>query len=1009
MFTGLDNRRNSASVRQNLLQALKADCQQLNQPLLNQLIEYYLQTESPNALLLIKQFNENGKEQTKVLIEHLNSQGLKQCSRQSINSGNTDVNSHDDQEKIAHIMKVFRILCLIIHSQVPSLPTLIKDSILLTNCLHAITKCKDDPNILAQGCYFFAALAATLPSEIAQHTDAILNIFKATCKYLHKNLASLRQLSVQIQSHSLDKVQLWIVNQSAHALFYTLYTAYPCNFVYQIQRELQRNENPEVFDDIFVPMFQRVRLNPRLIENDRKRELDKHKLLSKDPYNIIYEARKLSLDPLFGRELPANVNWMHQEMKRILPFQHFKRQSPTRSTDQLYDGRRSIIDSTTSPEIISKKANITPLQKLKDKIKSFVRPSSASTPATTISTPDVGVVTTSTSVNATTTNNTLSIPNVSSGVFTSPSPSLGSDIRAVKTMPELQSTTDLTSSAASTPVISRSDQNHETYIGTVINTISSVYDQNIPSHWRKILGRYDPSLLTVSTPQRHATFYVSPSEHSLDNQQQQQHQQQYDDSSPTSTNEKRQRCASASCASGHHVHSPVLAAPTTSTDEILPRTRSLSTKQRTRNSTTGPFYQKHQLTHQTEYDEDDNDDNVLVSQRFSTDSSTMPIPSELYIISETKNSIPDEFSWSDHDFISIPHFDFNDIVGNNCSSNELKQFDRLYECHSSYEIFLTEQYRKIWKYLWAKEKSHRKHINDLQTACAFTDSLRDEVDVYLTEESNICKHDSKCLSDENTLLGQKVVELGKVVSRRKQVCANEDKHIEIRQLEENCEQLRKSVNNESLKLTNLQSELDDNEKEMKIIGERLEELKVLSKNISNLDNLNRQLECQYLRFTDEMSMPMHNQSLASHVSKDDDEQAAMKSTSSTTANGHDATSELDSISFSDDHQDENDDFQQEDEGQMENYEQLLAEIIEILKHQHLEMNNDRSTVDIENEAYGLLLEYMESKSDMQNYLLEHNTRYTDLYLEVQQDYIAQMEKDLILNQSTLDQMQNVAI
>ena len=67
MFTGLDNRRNSASVRQTLLEALKADCQQLNQPLLNQLIEYYFQTESQNALLLIKQFNENGKEHTKVL------------------------------------------------------------------------------------------------------------------------------------------------------------------------------------------------------------------------------------------------------------------------------------------------------------------------------------------------------------------------------------------------------------------------------------------------------------------------------------------------------------------------------------------------------------------------------------------------------------------------------------------------------------------------------------------------------------------------------------------------------------------------------------------------------------------------------------------------------------------------------------------------------------------------------------------------------------------------------
>jgi hypothetical protein len=132
-------------------------------------------------------------------------------------------------------------------------------------------------------------------------------------------------ISFSSRVDSLDNVQLWIVNQSAHALFYTLYTAYPCNFLYQIQREFQRNENSDVFEHIFIPMFQRVRFNRRLIDSDRKRELDKDKRLRQDSYHIIYEARKLSLDPLFGRESPGNNNWMHQEMKKILPFHQFKR------------------------------------------------------------------------------------------------------------------------------------------------------------------------------------------------------------------------------------------------------------------------------------------------------------------------------------------------------------------------------------------------------------------------------------------------------------------------------------------------------------------------------------------------------------------------------------------------------------------------------------------------------------------------------------------------------------
>jgi hypothetical protein len=70
MLAALDDKRNSASTRQSLLQSLINESRQPTQPTLNQLIEYYFQTESPNALLLIRQFNETGKEQTKVSVEH---------------------------------------------------------------------------------------------------------------------------------------------------------------------------------------------------------------------------------------------------------------------------------------------------------------------------------------------------------------------------------------------------------------------------------------------------------------------------------------------------------------------------------------------------------------------------------------------------------------------------------------------------------------------------------------------------------------------------------------------------------------------------------------------------------------------------------------------------------------------------------------------------------------------------------------------------------------------------
>jgi len=41
------------------------------------------------------------------------------------------------------------------------------------------------------------------------------------------------------------------------------------------------------------------------------------------------------------------------------------------------------------------------------------------------------------------------------------------------------------------------------------------------------------------------------------------------------------------------------------------------------------------------------------------------------------------------------------------------------------------------------------------------DTLQLEVHGHLNDELNICEHNSKCVSDENSLLAEKVVELQK--------------------------------------------------------------------------------------------------------------------------------------------------------------------------------------------------------------------------------------------------------
>ena len=133
-------------------------------------------------------------------------------------------------------------------------------------------------------------------------------------------------------------------------------------------------------------------------------------------------------------------------------------------------------------------------------------------------------------------------------------------------------------------------------------------------------------------------------------------------------------------------------------------------------------------------------------------------------------------------------------------------------------------------------------------------------------------------------------------------------------------------------MNNLRSELEDDEKQTKSTVERLEHAKLVSRNVTHLDELNQQLECQYLRFTDEMPMCRQSQPSTCHFVVGEDEQNPSKSVVAN-MRASDANSERDSISLNDDHRDDIDESLQPDESQLENYDQLLADVLELLTNQ----------------------------------------------------------------------------
>lgn len=137
-----------------------------------------------------------------------------------------------------------------------------------------------------------------------------------------------------------------------------------------------------------------------------------------------------------------------------------------------------------------------------------------------------------------------------------------------------------------------------------------------------------------------------------------------------------------------------------------------------------------------------------------------------------------------------------------------------------------------------------------------------------------------------------------------------------------------------MKFIHYRLELEQYENENKLAQERLENLKLITQNINHLKELNQQAEYQYLRLSDEVSLNSINPLPSSFVCVEEDEHQQNKSILSTTTNGRDENSEIDSVSFSEDHHgDETDQQQQQDEVQTENYDDLLNELIEVLHSQ----------------------------------------------------------------------------
>ncbi|XP_062398332.1 TSC complex subunit 1a [Sardina pilchardus] len=226
--------------------------------LLNGLVDYYLESSSPQALLILTAV---GEPQHKPLLEKLN-----EClGRQTCRLASLTLLAHVIRRQPPWIHTIPRF---------PLFPALLK-------CL----KTDSDTVVLITGVLVVTTLLPMIPQPSRHLLDELFDVFGRLARWTHRSSGSSPTV-LSIHLHA-----------GIYSLFHRLYGMYPCNFVSYLRVHYSMKENLDTFEEVVKPMLEHVRIHPELVTGTKDTELDPTRWRSFETHDIVVECAKVSLDP----------------------------------------------------------------------------------------------------------------------------------------------------------------------------------------------------------------------------------------------------------------------------------------------------------------------------------------------------------------------------------------------------------------------------------------------------------------------------------------------------------------------------------------------------------------------------------------------------------------------------------------------------------------------------------------------------------------------------------------
>ncbi|XP_069379266.1 TSC complex subunit 1a isoform X2 [Paralichthys olivaceus] len=226
---------------------------------LSSLVEYYLDSSSSQAVLLLSTVREPHH---KLLLEKL----------------------HESVNRPGTRLAALTLLGHLIRKQPPWVHH-ISRSPLLPSLLRYL-KTDSDVAVLITAVLVLITLLPMIPQAGKQHIYDFFDVFGRLASWSYRNPGHV------------PAVHLVHLHAGVYSLFHRLYGMFPCNFISYLRLHYSMKENLDTFQEIVKPMLEHVRVHPELVTGTQDYELDPSRWKCYEVHDIVIECSRVSLDPL---------------------------------------------------------------------------------------------------------------------------------------------------------------------------------------------------------------------------------------------------------------------------------------------------------------------------------------------------------------------------------------------------------------------------------------------------------------------------------------------------------------------------------------------------------------------------------------------------------------------------------------------------------------------------------------------------------------------------------------